>query len=264
MTEPLVVVEGSHGLMARFGAANPVSASSPEELRAAFTRFTHGAVWVARATPMVRWMADLDPIVKTHHRLLLFGNAKASERAFLRAIFSNVIVSSDEMKLLPLASLSEVLASPQRANLLIGGSVAFAAKSVVLVRGNLETLLVPFSWFTPRPKGPKPDFGDFQVIDSGQTIRLGEYEAAVDAALYEFDSDFRRVERKRRIAEDKSFGAALRRLRLQRGLSRADFGSVTAKTIARIERGEVEKPHRSTVSAIAEKLGVRAEEIESF
>jgi hypothetical protein len=264
MTEPLVVVEESKGRRTRFSAAKSVSATSPKSLRAALTRYTQGAVWVARAGPIVRWMADLDVFMKTQHRLLLLGNAKASERAFLRAIFCNVVVSNDDMKLLPLDSLSEVLTSADRVNLLIGGSVALAAKSVVLIRGNLDSLIVPFSWFSARPKGPKPDFTDFEIIDSGQTIRLGEYEAAVDAVLYELDSDFRRSERKRRIAEDKTFGAALRRLRLQKGLRREDFGSVTAKTIARIERNEVDRPQQATLSAIAEKLGVKPEEIETY
>ena len=43
----------------------------------------------------------------------------------------------------------------------------------------------------------------------------------------------RRLLAKRR-ADDKTFGACLRRLRLQRGLRQSDFGGVSAKTIARI------------------------------
>jgi hypothetical protein len=125
-------------------------------------------------------------------------------------------------------------------------------------------LVVPLSLFAPRPTGPKPDFSDFEVIDSGQTIRLGQYEAAADAVLYEFDPEFRRLEKKRRISEDKSLGGALRRLRLQRGLGRHAFPGITAKTIARIERGEVKEPHDDTLAAIASTLGVKPEDISTY
>lgn len=135
---------------------------------------------------------------------------------------------------------------------------------MVLIRGDLTSLVVPFSWFVARPNGPKPDFADFEVIDSGQTIKLGGYEAAADAVLYEFDAEFRKQERKRRVSQDKSFGGALRRLRLQRGFGREDFPGLSAKTIARIERGDVKEPHGETLAAIAQRLGVRPEEIVTY
>ena len=263
MIEPLIVVEERRALAAHFGAAKPVSASSPQQLQAAMNRFVYGAICVARIAPMMKWLGSLDSITKTRHRLLLIGNAKAPERALLRAVFENVVVPDDEMKLLGLDDLFDVLGSEHRANLFIAGAVAPAAKSLVLIRGNLDSLVVPFGVFTPRP-GSKPDFSDFEVIDSGQTIRLGAYEAAGDAVLYELDPEFRRHERKRRIFEDKSLGGALRRLRLQRGLGRDAFPHVTAKTIARIERGEVKEPHADTLASIAETLGVKAEEISTY
>jgi len=265
MSEPLVVVEENHGLAAHFGATKPVSASSPEQLHAAMNKFAHGAVWVARAGPILKWLAVIDPRAKTPHRLLLIGSPKGPERAFLRAVFESVVVPDDEMKMLGFDELFEVLGSARRANLLVGGAVAPAAKSVVLIRGDLTSLVVPFSWFVARTnERPKPNFSAFEIVDFGQTIKLGDYEAAVEAVLYEFDAEFRKQERKRRISVDKSLGGALRRLRLQRGLSRADFPGITAKTIARIERGEVKEPHGDTLGIIAEKLGVKPEEIITF
>jgi len=65
-------------------------------------------------------------------------------------------------------------------------------------------------------------------------------------------------------AWNSSFGGALRRLRLARGLSRDDFPDINAKTIARIERGEVEKPHGETLVKICGVLGVAPEEIETY
>jgi hypothetical protein len=61
------------------------------------------------------------------------------------------------------------------------------------------------------------------VVDGGQTVRLGEFEAAADAILYAFDAEARRRAKQRSIEKDASFGGALRRLRLQRGLRREDF-----------------------------------------
>lgn len=264
MSEPLIVVEENHGLAAQLGAANPVSATSSAQVHEAMNKFVHGAIWVARPGPLVKLLAALDPLSKTPHRLLLIGSPKPPERTFLRAVFESVVAPNDDVQLLKPDDLFEVLSAAHRANLFIGGAVIPAAKSIVLIRGDLTSLVVPFSWFVARPNGPKPDFSAFDIIDSGQTIKLGKYEAAADAVLYEFDAEFRKHEKKRRLSTDKSFGGALRRLRLQRGLGRDEFPGLSAKTIARIERGDVKEPHGETLATIASKLGVKPDEIESF
>ena len=134
----------------------------------------------------------------------------------------------------------------------------------MLVRGNLDLVTVPMSAFEPSGGGLAPDFARFEVTDYGQTLRFGDYEASFDAVMYEADGAYRRRLGKKRRAEERSFGAALRRLRLQRRVSRDDFPGITAKTIARIERGEVERPHTGTLETIATRLGVKPEEIETF
>jgi len=90
---------------------------------------------------------------------------------------------------------------------------------------------------------------------------------APEALLYEYDPAYRRRMAKARRASEQSFGAALRRLRKQRGLRREDFApALSPKTLARIERGEVlpEHMHGSTWEILAEKLRVRPEEIATF
>jgi hypothetical protein len=139
-----------------------------------------------------------------------------------------------------------------------------ASCSVILYRGNLEPLVVPLAWFRTRPGGPKPDTARLAITDSGQTVRLGEYEAATDAILYEFDDAYRRRAKKRELERDNSFGGALRRLRLQKGLRRTDFHGLTAKEIARIERGEVKKPHPRTVAMLAKRLGVPVRQVSTY
>jgi DNA-binding Xre family transcriptional regulator len=129
----------------------------------------------------------------------------------------------------------------------------------------LKPLTVPFSGFEKSGTGTMPDFDRFAVIDCGQTVELGDYEAAVDAILYEYDPEYRRRISKRRLREDQSFGASLRRLRKQRGLRREDFEpELSAKTIARIEQGKVKRIQKRTLSALAERLSVEADEIAAF
>lgn len=109
-------------------------------------------------------------------------------------------------------------------------------------RINLEPIIVPFSWFRRRLDGPAPRPEGFEIVDCGQTIRLEAYEASVDALLYDWDADYRRRARERALQADSTLGGSLKRLRLQRGLKRSSFRGITAKEIARIERGEVTTP----------------------
>lgn len=104
----------------------------------------------------------------------------------------------------------------------------------------------------------------FSVEDAGQTVALGDYEASVDAMLYEFDPQARRRMRRREIGADATFGGSLRRLRIHKGLRRSDFAPISAKSIARIERGEIEAPRGATIAVIAKRLGVRPDQIKSF
>jgi len=166
---------------------------------------------------------------------------------------------------IPAEELAEVLDSENLANLFIGGFVNKANDTITLWRGNLESLTVPCSAFEKSGEGTEPDFDAFSVIDGGQTVRLGNYEAAGDAILYEHDAEFRRAISKKRLREDRSFGAALRRLRKQRGLRREDFEpDVAAKTVARIEQGRVTRIRKSTLESLAKHLAVEPEEIERF
>jgi hypothetical protein len=70
----------------------------------------------------------------------------------------------------------------------IEGTVDFKNKVLILIQTgeNKKNVYIPFSWFKSTPEGPEPDFYDFEIIDSGQTIRLGYYEAASDTILDEF------------------------------------------------------------------------------
>ncbi|MEX2120596.1 MAG: helix-turn-helix transcriptional regulator [Pirellulales bacterium] len=165
---------------------------------------------------------------------------------------------------LPSEELAEVLAARNRGDLFIGGTVDRASETVSLWRGNLDSLVVPFSAFPPSGDKISPDFEDFAVTDYGHTIRLGNYEAAGDAILYELDPAYRRRKTKERLQSERTLGASIRRLRKQRGLRREDFAPLAAKTLARIEQGKVNSVHGKTLSTIAKVLGVEPAEIKTY
>jgi hypothetical protein len=184
--------------------------------------------------------------------------------AALTGAFKHFAFSEDGSFLEP-EELAEALKVQNRRDLFIGGLVDSSTKTITLWRGDLEPLTVPCTAFPKSGDGIKPDFNKFRVTDYGQTVQLGDYEAAADAILYEYDPEYRRRIKKERLAREQSFGASLRRLRKQRGLSREDFEpAISAKTVARIEQGEGKRINPATLQAIADRLGVSSEEIGSF
>lgn len=222
------------------------------------------ARWVLVDSSALALFADAVQAHNTWHRVLFLEQAQTARRELLHALFRVVVAPDDGVRLLPSAELREVLGDEHAEDLIIGGIVDPDDRRLILYRGNLDRLVIPLNWFRSTAKGPQPDFNAFAPSDFGQTIKLGDYEAATDAVLYEFDADARRRMRQREIGVDHTFGGSLRRLRLQKGLSRSDFAPISAKTIARLEREEVEQPRDETLVSIAKRLGVALDEIKSF
>jgi hypothetical protein len=179
-------------------------------------------------------------------------------------LFEPFVWNTGNSSFLPLSELAEVLADERRGDLFVAGYASPHNQTLTLVRGDLRRLSVPVSNFLPSGTGERPDPFRLEFADYGNTVRLGDYEAAADAILYEADPDYRSRLLAKRRADDKTFGACLRRLRLLRGLRQSDFGDVAAKTIARIERGETGAPHGQTLATIAARLQVEPNEITSF
>ena len=182
----------------------------------------------------------------------------------LMSLFGNVWGLVLNYRWLPLTELLTVLVGAEPADRFIGGAVDQTSKTLTLLRGDRQVMVLPFAAFSPSGNGVKPDFDAFSITDYGHTIELGDYEASADAILYERDAGYRRRLDAGRRADERSFGASLRRLRLQRGLKQSDFPPNTAKTIARIERNEVDKPHGKTLELIAQRLAVKVVDIETF
>lgn len=267
MSDPILLLADG-GNTTAFSALAPHVIRSAADARRAYGSdvYRHGR-WVAYHVGSLRHLTAVTPRVSRTGRLLVLKPIPTRRRVFVDTIFAEVIAPVERDKtshLLSTRDLVAVFSSPNADDLFIGGDVDTDDRIVVLYRGNLRRIAVPFEWFKSIRGGPKPDFRDFEVTDTGQTIRAGQYEAAADAILYEFDPDARRRMKEREIESDPSFGGCLRRLRLQKGVGRNDFPGIDAKTIARIERGQVEKPHEDTLKAIAQRLSVDVDEIATY
>jgi hypothetical protein len=232
-------------------------------MRLSGTRRPH--VWISGSA------SDFAPLATRVHEtrgdlrlLLLSPRVRPAQREYLGTLFRSVLTLETVNKFLPMHELAVALNAPERNDLFIAGAVDLVDRVLILYRGNLDRLIVPFAWFTSGKRLAEPDFEDFEPIDYGNTIRLGSYEAGTDAILYEFDPEYRRRAKQRELHQDQSLGASLRRLRLTRGLSREDFPGVAARTIARIERGEVERPREGTLHQIAQRLGVAPDDIQTY
>jgi hypothetical protein len=197
-------------------------------------------------------------------RLLMLFPPRLDSLPALHELFEPVAWGTAAFRILPYDELAEVLDAENRRDLFIGGFVDPGTATLILYRGDLERLAVPLSQFKSFGSGPQPNAAGLAFTDHGQTVCLGDYQAAADAILYEVAPDYRRRILAKRHEEDRSFGACLRRLRVLRGLRQGDFNAIPARTIARIERGEVARPHRDTLQRIAKHLDVEPADIETF
>ena len=197
-------------------------------------------------------------------KLVLLDPPRLDSLAAAIDSFSSVAWLGERKGWLPTDELFDVLNAPEPRDFIVGGMVDRALGILWVYRGDFRRLAIPLAVFPPTGAGVGIDPADFEVIDNGHAVRLGAYESATDAIFYECDPEYRKRHRRKLRAEEKTFGASLRRLRVLRGLRQEDFDPLTAKTIARFERGEVATPRGETLARIAVRLGVRADEIEGY
>lgn len=227
------------------------------------------SVWVTEHASIIELalkepdIFELRKNLKKKTYMLIRGEASRSWESALDSLFKKSFIFSDQASL-PISEMLEVFSAKNPDHLVIGGSIDAALDVLVITRGDLSTLAVPLATFRPSGDRIVPNFSDFLIIDSGQTLKFGEYEASVDSVLYEFDQEYRKNIKSHRSKTDKSFGSCLKRLRIQKGLLQSEFGDIDEKGIGRIERGEVNKPHKSTLRKIAKVLGVTPEEISNY
>jgi hypothetical protein len=260
-------------LFARFGRGRTYECRGLETWARVFAHSTGESTWISTTNEKTEALLKAASMfLASHHGrrrslgdLLLLESPRTEGLPALHTVFRNVVGEVNTFKVLPAEELVSVFRRPRAEahNLFIGGSVDPMSETLTLTRGDLESIVAPLSMF--RPSGREtPDPSKFAVTDYGHTIRLGDYEAASDAILYELDPEFRKQQNARRRREDRSFGASLRRLRIQKRIGRADFPSISAKTIARLERNETGKPHGKTLNILARTLRVDPDAIETY
>lgn len=243
--------------------------ATADEVRDA-AKLAERAVWVApdaaSLTPMIGDLAGLRSSCRCcrQHALLVLQPLSVVQRTVLGELFRHVLAPAEDVRFLPADQFAEIVGAPERTDYFVAIAVDRASGVVLLHRGNLGAVLVPFAWFEAAGGGTVPDFDDFAVGDFGQTVRLGRYEAATSAILYDFDPEYRKRAKERARGLDHSLGGSIRRLRILRGLRQADFPGISAKEIGRIERGLIDRPHPATLTAIAERLGLTVRELGTY
>jgi DNA-binding XRE family transcriptional regulator len=222
------------------------------------------SLWVAWDIAQFSALTEVRPLPSRDQRLLCMTTMDSASQQVFGTYFPHLLAASDARVLLASPELETVVTSSVRADRFIAVAFDRGSKAIVLHRGNLDRVVVPLAWFANAASDAAADPLALDIIDCGQTVKLGSFEAATDAILYEFDDEYRRAVKQRTIAQDDSIGGSIRRLRLQKGLTRDEFPGVTAKSIARIERGDVLQPHSRTVERIARALAVSVRDLGSF
>lgn len=258
--ESIIVIEprGTDELHARLDASRVYT---PENIQEALNR-DENTLWIAREMPPLHEIADIGHS-RYRRDLLLLDSIETSRRMLFETIFDRILAPDDDVRLLGDDELLEVVGDDRTQDFFIGAVYDDEDRVVVLYRGTLEPMTIPLDWFSESPTAT-PDPHDLEPVDYGQGVRLGDCEVATRTILYEFDADYRRRQKENRRRLDDSFGACLRRLRKIKGLKQGDFTSVTARTIRRIEKNEVQNPRHSTIEHIADELDVAPDEIETY
>ena len=251
----------------QLGKTHSVICNDESDIRDAINKATKDTLWISSEAGKTDLLLRVMHAVSARRmgNLFMFEKPRPNTIPFLHAAFQTVVGESPSFVTLPIDQLAEVISLPDDASqdLFIGGTVDQRNGLLSLVRGNFGRVTVPLDVFRPSGKW-RPDFRHFSIGEYGHGVVFGEYEASAAFVLYAIDPDYRKRRNAKRRAEDKGFGPSLRRLRTQKGLKRKDFANVTAKTIARLERGEARKARGTTLRTICETLGVAADEIETY
>lgn len=102
----------------------------------------------------------------------------------MKKVITNIV--SEIMKhRLPLFELFGAIISRYRKNLIIAASVDYNDQSIEIWFADFKWVRLGFEWFEYPCYSRKspitwPNFDDVEIIDWGNTLRLGEFETAAD------------------------------------------------------------------------------------
>jgi hypothetical protein len=221
--------------------------------------------WVTSGWEGIAPLAELTLETRPAYGLLLADRLVPPEpvlQEVLHRYFRTIDSPSRSAALLDAKEAATVIAAEESGDYVLAAQVV--GDRLFLVRGSFEILTVPLLSFRPTSSGRRPDFGRLSIVDHGLAIAFGDYESTVDVILYDHDKEYRRRAKARERSHDKSFGAALRRLRLLRGLRQSDFFPIDEREIRRLEGNEVRQPQEDTRRILAKRLNVPFEEISTY
>lgn len=97
-----------------------------------------------------------------------------------------------ELKVLSQEEMLEIQSLPinTKRMYIISGYVDYDLNQIILFRGDGTTLVAPFIIFEPSADC-SPDFNDFDIVDYGMAVKLGNYEAGIDTILKAIDPKLR-------------------------------------------------------------------------
>lgn len=93
------------------------------------------------------------------------------------------------MKFLPTEELHEALSAENKSELFVAGYCDFDNQHLILFKGDGKSIVVPFLIFKSYG-GIVPDFDKFDIIDTGQTVALGNYEASNRGIFRAIDPEY--------------------------------------------------------------------------
>jgi hypothetical protein len=245
MRDALVLLDANSAITSSFVEVGAQRVRTSEEISESYRTAEAGTRWVSEGDMLDRLTRALQRLLPSEPEQALLVLDKPehmlhARRQFLSAFFHTLVFAKPSGRFLPPDEIAEVMASANAGDYAIGAEIDEHDDVMLLYLGTLERVPVPLDFFRPSGTGKKPEFGKFSVIDSGQTLKFGDYEATVDAVLYDRDPAYRKRAKANRIRQDNTFGGAFKRLRLLRGLTQSSFKGVTEREIRRIERNEVE------------------------
>ncbi|NNM85270.1 MAG: helix-turn-helix transcriptional regulator [Phycisphaerales bacterium] len=232
---------------------------TPRQVREAVERRRLQSVLLVTDPAMVELVARdtlrLGPLACARGTLVLTVSPRASLLAALQAIFRSVVCLAAAATLEP-RDLVNAMASSEACGRLIGAMLDGPSGVLALWRGDARSLAVPIVWFSTQIDLDRAANAVVAIRSGGQELAIGEAVFCSDDVIAAFDPDHRRRLRWRRWQQDTTLGAMVRRRRHELGLRREEFPGIDAKTVARIERGEILRPQRETLRLIAQCLGL--------
>lgn len=96
------------------------------------------------------------------------------------------------LAVLPPKEMDEILSLPsaEKRRLIVGGYADYTLQHLILFRGDGTSVVAPFSMFEPTPQ-TSPNFEELDIIDYGNTVKLGEYEASTRSILIDLDPEYK-------------------------------------------------------------------------